>query len=133
MPTFEDANGVSWDIRTTSAQIGTQPPIERFTAAVREDSPRDYSANQFSLDDEETTPAGTFVTWPANGNPILRGRGTGEDAIKSFASRNTTRVALRVGGSADKKSNIPWWAWLALFYGGYRVIKKATGGKRYAG
>lgn len=133
MPSFDDANGVTWDIRTTSVQVGTQTPAAKFVAAIADSSPRDYSNNQFSLDDEDTFPDGVKITWPAGGNPILRGPGNGEAAIKSFASRQARAIAIRVGGAADKKDGMPWWAWVALFYAGYRVIKKATGGKRYAG
>jgi len=135
MPTFEDANGVTWLIRTTSTQVNTGTPTEKFVAAIDDGSARDYSGNQFPLDDEDTFPAGVKITWPANGNPILRGPGNGEAAIKAFAGRDTSKKALAVlvKPDKDKPSAIPWWVWVLGFYAGYRVIRKKTSGSRYAG
>jgi hypothetical protein len=133
MPTFDDANGVTWLIRTTSTQINTGSPTTKFVAAVDDTSTRDYSGNQFPLSDEDTFPAGTVITWPANGNPILRGAGDGEAAIKAFAARENSKKAIAIvvkpDKDKDKAGTVPWWMVVLAFYAGYRVIKKQTSGR----
>jgi len=87
MARFTDDNGVTWDIKTTSTKIDNAPAVGVFFAGVADNSSADYSGNEFPLADEDTFPAGTKITWPALGNPILRGPGDGVDAIKLFAAR----------------------------------------------
>jgi hypothetical protein len=102
MPKQTDENGITWDIKTTIVQVGTKPPEASWFAAVDDDSPRAYTGNQFPIDDEETfAPSGTDarLTWPAQGNPILRGKGNVDDAtatIKLFAARSKNAISLRV-------------------------------------
>ena len=106
MGKLTDENNIKWDIRTTSVQTGSDPAKHSYFAAVDESSERDYSGNQFPLDDDETVPTGTRITWPAGGNPILRGTGDEESgirAVRAFAARQKQaglkNVALRVTAS----------------------------------
>lgn len=111
MPKFTDDNGITWDIRTSIVQVGKQDPAASWFAGVDDDSERAYTGNAFPIDDEETfSPPATEarLTWPAQGNPILRGKGNEDDAtatIKLFAARQKAAVSLRVraasgGGNA---------------------------------
>lgn len=115
MGKFTDENGIKWDIRTTSVQAGNAAAKHTWFAAVDDTTERDYSGNQFALDDEETFDGAggttTRITWPKDGNPLLRGPG-GDDAalasVRAFASRQKAgglkNVALRVTG---KPPNTP--------------------------
>jgi hypothetical protein len=149
MPKFEDSNGVLWDIRTTSVRVGTQTATDQFVAAIDDDSPRDYSANTIARGPDAETFLGTedfpvSLSWPVTGNPLLKGAGDERlavAAIRKFAAAEGRKpeprtIVVRVGASADPskpKEGLPFLAWVAIVYLGYRVIKKATGGKRYAG
>lgn len=110
MPKFVDENGIRWDIKTTSVQVAKDTPTGTWFAGVDDASERDYSGNQFALDDEATFDGQggqtTRITWPTGGNPILRGPGK-EDAslasIRAFAARQKAggmkNVALRASAS----------------------------------
>jgi len=126
---FEDINQVHWTIRTTSARVGTDPASVTFVAGIRPDSQRDYSANEFPIDDEETFTSGVRLTWPAGGNPILKGPGDGIAAIKAFAETQKKaglrNVALKVSPSGGAvASAMPFLLLAAIVY----VVTE--GGKR---
>lgn len=110
MPKLTDENGIIWDIRTTLVTVDPGNPDASWFAAVDDASPRDYSGNKFPLQDSDTFgPPGADpkITWPANGNPVIRGKGNEDDAaatIKLFATRNKGRtdvIALRVSARGD--------------------------------
>lgn len=114
MAKFTDDNGITWDIKTTSTQVGNSPPGSVYFAGVDDSSKRDYTGNQFPQVDEDTFPAGTKISWPKDGNPILRGAGASDEAlaaIKAFAARQKaaglTNVGIRVTSSPDAGSVMP--------------------------
>lgn len=112
MGKLTDENGVKWDIRTTSVTVGPDPAKNSYFAAIDDSSERDYSGNQFPLDDDDTFPTGTKITWPAGGNPILRGAGSDDAAItavRAFAARQKQaglrNIALRVTATRPAESS----------------------------
>lgn len=133
MAKHDDANGVTWDIKTTSVQIDQGTPTESYAATVDDDSSASYVNNRVAVD-EETIPATVHLVWPAKGLPILTGKTasvTPEAAIDSFAARNA--FSLVQGKPKPSSSGLPFLAWVAIVYVGYRVIKKATSGRGYRG
>ena len=112
MGKLTDENGVKWDIRTTSVTVGPDQAKNSYFAAIDDSSERDYSGNQFPLDDDDTFPTGTKITWPAGGNPILRGAGSDDAAItavRAFAARQKQaglrNIALRVTATRPAESS----------------------------
>lgn len=116
MAKFIDVNKATWDVRTTSVQTDNDPAKGSYVATIDNDvTELDYSGNQFALQDSDTLPAGTKITWPANGNPMLKGNG-GEAqalaAIRAFAARlksgNLAKVAvIKVRASPPPKDAVP--------------------------
>jgi hypothetical protein len=111
---FTDENKATWDIKTTEVQVDNKPAKGSYVATVdADDTELDYSGNQFPQQDQDTFPAGTKITWPANGNPMLRGNGGEKEAlaaIRSFASRlragNLAKVAvIKVKGKVPPKDD----------------------------
>ena len=112
MAKFIDENKATWDVKTTSVQTDSNPSTDAYVATIDNDvTELDYSGNQFPLNDSDTFPAGTKITWPANGNPQLRGKGGEKEAvtaIRAFAARlragNLSKVAvIKVRGEVPKK------------------------------
>lgn len=117
MGKLTDENGVKWDIRTTSVQAGGAPATHTWFAGIDDSSERDYSGNQFALNDEETFDGAggttTKITWPSNGNPILRGPGNDDAAltsVRAFAKRQKQAglktIALRVTGTPSSAGSV---------------------------
>lgn len=125
MAKFTDENGIKWDIRTTTVQVGPSTPKGTWFAAIDDATERDYSGNQFALNEDETFDGQggqtTVITWPKDGNPILRGPGN-EDAalasVRAFAARQKAaklvNVALRVQSSPPNTGSGSLLALLAI-------------------
>lgn len=116
MADFTDDNQVTWNIRTTSVRLDDKAPKSKWFAVVSDDSKKDYSGNQFPLDESETFPGvETTITWPAGGNPFVQGQGGEAEAlafVKAFAAREgakqppartiaTRAGSIRVTGSSE--------------------------------
>jgi hypothetical protein len=86
MARFEDQNGVTWDIKTTTTTVDPGQTTGKFVAVIADDSAKDYTGNTSNRDFETTN---NHIVWSANGNPIIDGPG-GDNAaliaVKQFAA-----------------------------------------------
>jgi hypothetical protein len=127
MPKFTDENQVLWDIKTTTIQKGTDPTTSTWFAGIDDGATRDYSGNTFNREFDTFDARGgqdNKVTWPASGNPILRGPGGNDDAlagIRRFAAQEKREglktIALRVTASPGTDGSfVPLLVILALVF-----------------
>lgn len=138
MPRFEDENGVTWDIKLSSTTVDPGATTAAYFAGVLEESEADYKGKLVDSDFEPPGHPGERVLHPAGGNPILSGPGAENAAviaIRRFAADANNKKILTKPKPKPKPegSGLPWYAWLAIAYGGYRLIKRSTGGRFYRG
>lgn len=116
---YTDTNGVEWDFEMSGVNAH---------AHISAASPKTYTGKESTeLDTVNVTGAQVIITLTKKVDDFAEeNKGAVEDTGKP-ANKPKPKP------EPEKGSGLPWYAWLALGYAGYRLIKQRTGGRNYRG